>query len=89
MFGSHAGRDVLIGGENRWHLFQRHIPEAMAYHGKLLITEMVAASGGTLGQLLDLTSEIRFLYDHFADIRDTEEAKAEMIKFLTTMPHQN
>ncbi|NMA13048.1 MAG: phosphoglucomutase/phosphomannomutase family protein [Chloroflexi bacterium] len=79
-------RDVLIGGEESGGIsFKGHIPEGDGIIMGLLITEMVAASGGTLGQLIeDLTNEIGAFYYDRTDIRlKRPVAKAEMIKFLT------
>lgn len=79
-------RDVLIGGEESGGIsFKGHIPEGDGIIMGLLITEMVAASGGTLGQLIeDLTNEIGAFYYDRTDIRlKRPVAKSEMIKFLT------
>lgn len=79
-------RDVLIGGEESGGIsFKGHIPEGDGIIMGLLITEMVAASGGTLGQLIeDLTNEIGAFYYDRTDIRlKRPVAKSDMIRFLT------
>jgi alpha-D-glucose phosphate-specific phosphoglucomutase len=78
-------RDVLIGGEESGGIsFKGHIPEGDGIIMGLLITEMVAASHATLGELVDelLDSVGPAFYDR-TDLRLKKPvAKKEMIKYL-------
>jgi phosphomannomutase len=78
-------RDVLIGGEESGGIsFKGHIPEGDGIIMGLLITELVAASHATLGELVDeLLADVGPAFYDRTDLRLKKPvAKKEMIKYL-------
>lgn len=78
--------DVLIGGEESGGIsFKGHIPEGDGPIMGLLIVEMLAAYGKSLGELVnDLLADVGPAFYERADLRlNRPVAKAEMTEFLT------
>jgi len=78
--------DVLIGGEESGGIsFKGHIPEGDGPIMGLLIVEMLAASGKSLGEMVDdLLADVGPAFYERVDLRLSRPvAKAEMTEFLT------
>jgi phosphomannomutase len=78
--------DVLIGGEESGGIsFKGHIPEGDGPIMGLLLVEMLAASGKSLGEMVDeLLADVGPAYYERVDLRLSRPvAKAEMTEFLT------
>ena len=80
------GEDVLIGGEESGGIsFKGHIPEGDGPIMGLLVVEMLAASGKSLGEMVeDLLADVGPAFYERVDLRLSRPvAKAEMTEFLT------